>query len=655
MPPARSGIADYSSALVRELLYLADVTIFQKAAPDFDPAAFDIALYQLGNNAEHGFVYEAALRFPGVVVMHEANLHHLIAEITIRRGDWDGYVGECDFEGGELARKRAETARTLVAGPDYEGVPMLRRIASVSRGVIAHSQYVMSRVREAGFRGPGAVIPHGAWVDPAPSPGGHAGNRSSVRSRLGLDEATPLIGSFGYLKPYKRIPETLRALRRLVRIDPRVRMILGGEPHPDLPLESLLRTLQIEPFVRVLGYTSEPEFDAFINASDIVVNLRHPTVGESSGSLLRAFSAGRPALVSDVGAFAELPDEVCLKTPVGTGEEDTIFEYLHLLVTRPDVGRQIGESARQWAARECAWSVVARKYVGFLSAIAAGEEWVDPPSSALSRASVPDAQAAPIEPGYVQSWASGAESRDYVAQHSSRLARTLEITPPGDESKAVLEMGAYLQITPALKHKLGYGVVRGCYFGHSGRSDRRSVASTDGERFDCVLDHFDAEKDPYPYDSESFDTVLCCELIEHLFSDPMYMMSEVNRILKPGGHLVLTTPNAVSYRAVSAILGSYHPGFFTNYLKPDPDGLTDARHNREYAPGEIQHLLANAGFEIALLETGPFRDEPHPEFAWVRLMLEKLRMQTYWREDGIYAVGRKTGPVRDRWPAWLYA
>ena len=366
MPPARSGIADYSSALVRELLYLADVTIFQKAAPDFDPAAFDIALYQLGNNAEHGFVYEAALRFPGVVVMHEANLHHLIAEITIRRGDWDGYVGECDFEGGELARKRAETARTLVAGPDYEGVPMLRRIASVSRGVIAHSQYVMSRVREAGFRGPGAVIPHGAWVDPAPSPGGHAGNRSSVRSRLGLDEATPLIGSFGYLKPYKRIAETLRALRRLVRIDPRVRMILGGEPHPDLPLAVSA------PNTPDRAFRARARLYVRTRVRRLHQRLRHrrqpaPSHRRRDFRQPSARLQRRAArLVSDVGAFAELPDEVCLKVPSARVKRTLIFEYLHLLVTRPDVGRQIGESARQWVARECAWSVVARKYVGFL-------------------------------------------------------------------------------------------------------------------------------------------------------------------------------------------------------------------------------------------------------------------------------------------------
>ena len=655
MPPARSGIADYSAALSHELKQLIELSVFTDVPLRFDPTRFDIALYQLGNNADHDFVYKMALQFPGVVVLHEANLHHLIADITIRRGDWDAYVSACEFDGGEQARARADMARGLSVGPDYEGVAMLRRITSVSRGVIAHSRYVIDRAREAGFEGAGVVIPHGAWVDRSPGPETHEYSRGAIRHRLGLDETTTLIGAFGYIKPYKRIAETLRALRRVVRVNPRVKMILGGEPHPDLPILQLIRTLELESHVRLLGYTPEDEFAAYIQACDVIVNLRYPTVGETSGSLLRAFSAGRPALVSDVGAFAELSDDVCLKVSVGPGEEDLLFEYLNLLATRPEVGRQIGARARSWVEKECSWKAVARKYADVLAAVLDGTPIGAPPPLKVKVTSPePPLPEMKVEAEYVRGWAVDPAARDYFEQHSARLIRTLEITPRGDASKSILEMGAYLQITPALHYKLGYGTVRGCYYGRQGRADRRFVSSAEGD-FECIVDHFNAEKDRFPYEDESFDTVLCCELIEHLESDPMYMMAEVNRILRPGGHFVITTPNVISYRSVSAILASYHPGFFTSYLKPNPNGATDARHNREYAPGEIQHLLTNSGFELVRLETGPFRDEPHPEFNWVRLLLENLKLQTYWRGDGIYAVGKKIGPIQDRWPSWLYS
>src|SRR5580693_3828038 len=97
LPPARSGIADYSEALIESLRPLVDLEVFSSARHRFDPKKFDIAVYQVGNNEHHDFVYETALRHPGAVVMHESNLHHLITDLTIRRGNWDAYIGECEY------------------------------------------------------------------------------------------------------------------------------------------------------------------------------------------------------------------------------------------------------------------------------------------------------------------------------------------------------------------------------------------------------------------------------------------------------------------------------------------------------------------------------------------------------------------------------
>ena len=108
-------------------------------------------------------------------------------------------------------------------------------------------------------------------------------------------------------------------------------------------------------------------------------------------------------------------------------------------------------------------------------------------------------------------------------------------------------------------------------------------------------------------------------------------------------------------RAIAAILTGYHPGFFQAYIKPSESGEVDARHNREYTPKEIHLLLDNSGFEVTRLETGEFREEEHPEFGWVRHLLEKYWLDKDLRGEDIYAVGRKTGPVRERYPGWLYA
>jgi glycosyltransferase involved in cell wall biosynthesis/SAM-dependent methyltransferase len=647
LPPARSGIADYAEALLASLNPLAEVEVFSGGHQPFDPARFDIALYHAGNNGHHGFVYETALRHPGVVVMHESNLHHLIADLTIKRGDWDAYVRECEYNGGEKAREFAQRVRRLEIGPDYEGVPMTRRLLESARGIVVHSRFMAEEMRAAGFAGPVAVIPHGAWVP--------QGDRTSYRYKLGLDELAPLVGIFGFLKPYKRITESLRAFRRLVRLVPNARMILVGEPHPEFPVEPMIRSMGLSANVRVLGFTPIAEFVGYLSACDIVLNLRYPTVGESSGTLLRSLGLGKAVLVSELGSFQEFPDDVCLKVPVGDGEEDLIFEYLNLLVSRPEVARQLGARAREYVARECNWDTVARQYAGFLEAVVAEREWV-PTAKAPEKVPVSAGPpVAPVEAEYLSGWAVSDASRGYLETHQTRLIKTLEITPPGAAGDRILEMGAYLQITPALRSKLGYGEVRGCYYGKLGHSDHREVISARGEHFVCEIDHFDAEKDRFPYPDGHFSTVLCGELIEHLFEDPMHLMSEVNRILKPGGHLVLTTPNVAALRGISAILQGYHPGFFHAYIRPADSGEVDARHNREYTPREIHQLLENSGLEVTLLETGEFRDEPHPEFGWVLHLLERYRLETSLRGDGIYAVGRKTGPVRERYPEWLYS
>jgi glycosyltransferase involved in cell wall biosynthesis/SAM-dependent methyltransferase len=651
LPPCRSGIADYSETLIEHLKPLADLEVFADGNRPFDASRFDVALYHLGNNPYHAFVYEAALRHPGVVALHESNLHHLIADLTIRRNDWDAYLRECEYEGGPEALDYARRVRALEVGPDYEGIRMTRRVLESARAVVVHSQFMVDEMRACGFGGPIARIPHGAWIPEA--------GRNAWRYRLGIDEATPLIGIFGFLKPYKRIAESLRAFRRLLRVTPGAKMILVGEPHPEFPLQSLIHTLGLSAAVRVMGFTPIGDFTGYMAACDIVLNLRYPTVGESSGSLLRALGLGKAVLVSGVGAFREFPDDVCLKVPVGAGEEDLIFEYLNLLASRPDVASALGARAARYVKEECDWDRVACLYASFLRSVVEDSEWKQPQPEPLSPSPQPTQpgtqHATSGSPEYVASWAANPESQVYLDTHLTRLVKTLEITPPGGSEDRILEMGAYLQITPALRSKLGYGCVRGCYYGPAGNIDRRRAISTEGETFDCEIDLFNAEKDPFPYPDGHFSTVLCCELIEHLTEDPMHLMKEINRILKAGGHLVLTTPNIGSLRGIAAILEGYHPGVFTAYIRPRAEGEVEARHNREYAPKEIERLLMNSGFTVTLLETGPFRETPRPEEGWVLNLLDRFELPRDLRGDDIYAVGRKTGAIRERFPDWLYA
>ncbi len=247
------------------------------------------------------------------------------------------------------------------------------------------------------------------------------------------------------------------------------------------------------------------------------------------------------------------------------------------------------------------------------------------------------------------------EAEEYARGHLARLIRTLELTPPGSGKDRVLEIGAYMQITPALKYRLGYGEVRGCNLGPSGQIAHKSIQTADGDLFECDIDLFNAEREPFPYPDGHFDTILCGEVLEHLNEDPMYMMSEINRVTKPGGRLVLTTPNICAKRGIAALLTGSQPQHFSQYVRPGPDGTIDPKHSREYAPRELGDLLRDAGYLVDVLQTGPCGSRDPAEFDWVMPLLEQHGYSTELRDEGIYVVGSKNGPVQDRYPSWLYA
>jgi SAM-dependent methyltransferase len=244
--------------------------------------------------------------------------------------------------------------------------------------------------------------------------------------------------------------------------------------------------------------------------------------------------------------------------------------------------------------------------------------------------------------------------RHYLEIHVPRIARSLTMVPPPRTSGRVLEMGAYMQMTPVLQCVLGYKEVRGAYFGALGRSDEKAVTVGGKEVFRCVVDLFDAEKDVYPYPDGHFETVLACEIFEHMLHDPMHMLIEMHRVLEDDGVLFITTPNVASYFAVAQVIQqSGNPQLYSKYADPRGEyAHLEIPHVREYTPLELQQALEAAGFEIENLSTeliythGPL---------WVRDFLERNKFPTSHRGEQIYCIARKrSGRTIDRYPKFLY-
>lgn len=259
-------------------------------------------------------------------------------------------------------------------------------------------------------------------------------------------------------------------------------------------------------------------------------------------------------------------------------------------------------------------------------------------------AGVEDAAAAALE-----AWApADGPSRDYFATHRERYLATLELLPPAAPGETLLELGAaYHHLTPALEAR-GYAVRCADLWDGEARKVVELRRPDGGEVRRWEVDNFDLERSGWPYPDAAFDAVVFCEILEHLAVDPMCAMAELHRVLKPGGRLLLTTPNLACAKGVGALLEGESPYVFGQFT---PGGRAGDRHHREYTASEIERLLRWAGFEPRSVHTRTcwWKDR---NAVLARLVAGGHRIGD--RGDNVLALARKAGPVLERYPEELY-
>ena len=322
LPPSRSGIADYSALLLPELSKRFEVVVARRGRFRREPKA-DVCLYHIGNDPdEHGWIVEALRRRPGVVVLHEFVLHHLVSGLTLARGDVEGYCAALERDAGLVGRLLGHAVADARIDPLWEtrpqDFPLAGEILDLATGLVVHSRHVEERARAAGYRGPVWQVPMPAWPVPAIEP-------AEV-------EGSPLLGSFGHVNESKRIPQVFAAFERLRARRPEARLLLVGSWSPRF------EELEVPAGVIRRDYVPEDELWRLLAACDAVVSLRWPTMGETSAAAIRALSLGKPLVVSDVGWFAELPGSVAAKVPVGEGEIEQLERALEQTATDPAMG-----------------------------------------------------------------------------------------------------------------------------------------------------------------------------------------------------------------------------------------------------------------------------------------------------------------------------
>jgi glycosyltransferase involved in cell wall biosynthesis len=393
LPPKKSGIADYSASLLAELARFYEIDLFHDSGyvPELALASDDVfacdarlfgryvaerdyrgIVHQMGNSIYHDFHYDWLTRIPSIVTLHDLRLvlFHLVrgklrgqeresirAELLRwypeHEEDIRAVLGRWEGDWNELALTCARS-----------GWSLNREILDVSRRVIVHSPWCVEQVRTNAPRSAErmTVIPMGAQPRTVSTD-----EKAAIRARFGLPPEALIVASFGFVGPGKLLPEAALAFASLAEVDPSALFLLVGEEGDEgLTRRTIQATARTER-IRFLGRQTPGDFHALMAVADLGINLRQPpTNGETSAALLNMLAAGLPTIVTDVGTFADFPDQVVRKVRWESDGLDHLRRALIELATDAEGRRALGRRAWTYVRETHAWSRVAELYAGVI-------------------------------------------------------------------------------------------------------------------------------------------------------------------------------------------------------------------------------------------------------------------------------------------------
>jgi glycosyltransferase involved in cell wall biosynthesis len=362
LPPARTDIANYSLRVLPALLARVDEVKVWSSHPDYDPSRLppgvlhaaadrerlpwpelnfrEHTVYQVGNDHRfHGAIFRHLEQHGGIVVLHDANVHEAQRmRLLDSPGGSAAYLARLGQAGGDAATHagRLHLQGSLPLETLLQRYPLTESVLAGAHGVVVHNPEAAA-VARALTDAPVACLPL-PFSDPAEWP-------TPVPRQPSSDRPLRLI-MFGFLHgPNRRLTSVLKALA-CCQARGRFELDLFGELAPEAGLDRHLRELSLTEQVRFHGFVSTPRMRELMESADLALNLRHPTRGEASGSLLRIWSHALPCVVSDSGTFATLPADSVIRLPADDGEILALADVLDQFAADPESFAAIGRRGR---------------------------------------------------------------------------------------------------------------------------------------------------------------------------------------------------------------------------------------------------------------------------------------------------------------------
>lgn len=393
-PPLKSGIADYSQNLLPFLSNHLDLDLYHDKgySPEanldsnyqifphhkFEEKArvenYETVIYQIGNSDHHCYIYQQLMQYPGISVLHDYYLagmikymdHHPEFSVTFSQELIHNYgINKSTEILSKLDTEELNNNEKLAQAKIY----LNRRIFTSSLGVIVNSKSTYNTAIKD-FGRDNEFITH---IPLLATPFHFDENPIDIRQQLNIPANAFVISTFGIIFHTKRALPIIDAFHKYLYNHPNAYLLFVGsseimkELYGDL-LENEISKLGLDGKVKITGYVTMADFYRYIQISDLCLNLRFPSNGESSTSLLRILSAGKPTIVTDIGSFSDFPSDVVFKIPQPTqcDEVEEICKALTLLTDNQDYRNSLGSKATAYVAREHSPERCARLYMEFI-------------------------------------------------------------------------------------------------------------------------------------------------------------------------------------------------------------------------------------------------------------------------------------------------
>jgi glycosyltransferase involved in cell wall biosynthesis len=353
LPPSNTGIADYDQALLPLLRQHYSIDVFTSQNHSYFYSShkqkpYDLNLYQMGNNHHfHEYMWAYAFQFPGAMVFHDYCVHHSRAGMLLGRNKFREYREELTAVYPEHAEKIWNAMITFAGGNLlFFYYPFFHLLLWSSLAAAAHTDAAVKQLKVS--ETPVIKIPH---------------LELRSRSQIGADPFPErfVIASFGYATAAKRIDSVLQAMTHLRHYYPNILYLIVGEIEKRADIIARIEQLGLQNFVRITGHIDEPEFLRMMSRADVIVNLRYPSAGEMSGTLIRALACEKPVLVSDIPDLGELPQDAVVRIRP-TAEVNDLIQSLAALIENRTLRERLSMNARKYIDDEHSEQKVIEKY-----------------------------------------------------------------------------------------------------------------------------------------------------------------------------------------------------------------------------------------------------------------------------------------------------